>query len=156
MKKKSLHYDIIVGAVLIVISAALFPQTFKFPGTAGIFPQFILVVLAILGIYTLIYGIKETKDTAAKAAAGEEVAPVFSWAKDKLPLLGYALIVVYILLIKPLGFFLSTTLFLVGYMWFLKIRKPLTLALVTVFTDVFLYVLFVILLKLNLPSGILM
>lgn len=155
MKKKTLHYDIIVGAVLIIVSACLFPQTFKFPGTAGIFPQFILVVLAILGIYTLIYGIKETKDLAAKEASGEKTEPVFAWKKDKLPLLGYAFMVVYVLMIQPVGFFVSTTIFMIAFMWFLKIRKPLVMISVTIGTDIFLYVLFVLLLHRSLPAGFL-
>ena len=80
---------------------------------------------------------------------------IFSWEENKLPLLGYALIVVYILLIDVLGFFVSTTIFMVGYMLFLKMRKPLTLMLVTLGVDVFVYFLFVMQLKLNLPSGLL-
>ena len=42
-----------------------------------------------------------------------------------------------------------------GYMLFLKMRKPLTLVLVTLGVDVFVYLLFVMQLKLNLPSGLL-
>ncbi len=152
--KKHLHYDVYVGAFLIVLSTALFPMTFKFPDTAGIFPQFILVVLFILGAYTLFYGMSETKAERKKIEAGEQIESLFSWKSNKLPLLGYALIVIYILLIDVLGFFTSTTIFMIGYMLFLNMRKPLTLVLVTIGVDCFVYVLFVMQLKLNLPSGL--
>ena len=153
--KKHLHYDVYIGILLVLLSVVLFPMTFKFPDTAGIFPQFILVVLCLLGIYTFVYGFAEAKAERKKIEEGQEIKNIFSWEENKLPLLGYALIVVYILLIDVLGFFVSTTIFMVGYMLFLKMRKPLTLMLVPLGVDVFVYFLFVMQLKLNLPSGLL-
>lgn len=153
--KAHLHYDVFVGAFLIVLSVCLFPMTLSFPDTAGIFPQFILVVLFILGIYTLFHGVKETKAERKLIEEGQEVKQLFGWKENKLLMLGYVLIVAYILLIDVLGFFTSTTIFMVGYMFFLKMRKPLTLILVTVGVDCFIYFLFVMQLKLSLPSGLL-
>lgn len=97
--KKHLHYDVYIGILLVVLSVVLFPMTFKFPDTAGIFPQFILVVLCLLGIYTFVYGFAEAKAERKKIEEGQEIKNIFSWEENKLPLLGYALIVVYILLI---------------------------------------------------------
>lgn len=153
--KKHIHYNVFVGLVLIIGAVVLFPMTLKFPDTAGLFPQFILVVLGALGIYTLLDGLKLTKRERKMIEEGQEVTSIFSWQTNKLPMAGYALIVLYILAIKPIGFFVSTTVFMIVYMLFLNMRKPLVLVLVTLGVDLFIYFLFVVQLKLNLPSGIL-
>lgn len=153
--KRHIHYDVVVGIVLMILSCSLFPMTLKFPDTAGLFPQFILIVLFALGIYTLVHGIRESRHEQLLIQNGEEINSVFNWNSDKLPLAGYLIVVAYILAIKPIGFFVSTTIFMVVYMLFLKMKKPSVLILVTVGVDIFIYVLFVLELKLNLPSGIL-
>lgn len=153
--KKHIHYNVFVGLVLLIVSISLFPMTLKFPDTAGLFPQFILIVLGILGVYTLYDGVKCTKRERKLLEEGEEVTSIFSWQANKLPLTGYAIIVLYILAIKPIGFFVSTTVFMIVYMLFLNMKKPLVIALVTLGVDFFIYFLFVMQLKLNLPSGIL-
>lgn len=153
--KKHIHYDVFVGLVLIAVSFALFPMTLKFPDTAGLFPQFILTVLCILGAYTLFHGVYQTKRERKMMEDGQEVTSIFNWQANKLPMAGYVMIVLYILAIKPIGFFVCTTVFMVIYMLFLNMRKPLVLVLVTLGVDCFIYFLFVVQLKLNLPSGIL-
>ena len=67
----------------------------------------------------------------------------------------YLIIMVYVLCIDFIGFFVSTSVFLVGFMVFLNVRKPLTLICVTAGMDLFLYLLFTVGLKLNLPAGLL-
>ncbi len=153
--KKHIHYDVAVGAVLVLLSCVLFPMTFEFPDTADMFPQFILAVLFALGIYTLFHGIRQTRKERVMLERGEEVKAAFTWKESKLPLAGYIIIVLYILAIKPIGFFVSTTVFLVAYMLFLNMKKPVVLITVTLGVDLFVYFLFVMQLNLNLPSGIL-
>lgn len=153
--KKHIHYDVAVGTVLILLSCVLFPMTFKFPDTADMFPQFILAVLFALGIYTLFHGVRQTRKEWGMLERGEEVEAAFSWKESKLPLAGYVIIVLYILAIKPIGFFVSTTVFMVAYMLFLNMKKPVVLIAVTLGVDLFVYFLFVMQLNLNLPSGIL-
>ena len=61
----------------------------------------------------------------------------------------------YIICINFVGFYASTTVFLLAFMLFLNVRKPLVLVGVTAGMDAFLYLLFTIGLKLSLPAGML-
>lgn len=154
--KHYIHQDVWIGGGLTVLCTALFLYTRSFPGQTGIFPRFALGCLIFLGVFTLVNGLKKTKKDRAVLAEGGTVTRDFTWQECKLPAAGYLLMVLYVIAIKPVGFFASTTVFMLVYMWFLKIRKPAVLALVTICVDIFLYALFVFGLKLPLPRGILM
>ena len=154
--KRYIHYDVWIGIVLIVVCSTLFVYTLRFSGQTGIFPRFALGALIILGAYTIYNGIKETKRDRNILNSGGTVTPDLTLKDLKLPSVGYAFMLVYIIAIEPVGFFVSTTVFMLVYMWFLKIRKPAVMILVTLGVDVFLYMLFVFYLKLQLPEGILM
>lgn len=65
-----------------------------------------------------------------------------------------AMVLLYLLGIKFLGFFTSTTLFMIAVMAFLKVRwQYVVIAVVSM--DVLLYLAFVLFLKVTLPTGIL-
>ena len=65
-----------------------------------------------------------------------------------------ALVILYLIGIKYIGFFVSTTIFMIAVMAFLKVPwKYIVIAVVAM--DVLLYVAFVLFLKVKLPSGIL-
>lgn len=152
--KNYIHYDVIIGSIVTLLAFVFYPLTKKFPGTAYLFPQFVLIVLGLLGIYTLVSGIISTKKARKEISEGKTVDDPFQWVHNKLPMAGYLGIVLYVLAIEPLGFFTATSIFLILYMLFLRVRKPLTLVLVTLGVDVFVYVLFVMQLNLSLPEGL--
>jgi hypothetical protein len=152
--KKYVHHDVFISALLLAFSAAFLKTSVNFPELSGIFPQFFLCVLIILSGIVLCRAVKETRRVNALRAKGEAATPNLTLAQIALPMQGVACILAYALAIHYIGFFVSTTAFLVLFMLFLGIRQWQYLVLPTIGTDIFLYLLFVRQLKLSLPAGI--
>ena len=153
--KRYIHHDVFISALLLVFSAVFLKTSANFPELSGVFPQFFLCVLVILAGIILYRAIRETNRINTLRARGEESIPDLTLAQIALPMQGIACIFAYSLAIQSLGFFVSTTAFLVLFMLFLGIRKWQHIVFPTLGTDIFLYVLFVRQLKLSLPAGIL-
>ena len=66
-----------------------------------------------------------------------------------------ALLVVYVLTIKPLGYFIATPLFLIGIMTYLRATRLPWIILVAIGFTGFVYLLFVLFLNLPVPMGLL-
>lgn len=73
----------------------------------------------------------------------------------KYPLIAIVYLLGYIISIKYVGFFVSTFVFLVLFMKFFRIKNHINIFLVSVGINLFIYGLFVNLLKIKLPTGIL-
>ena len=65
-----------------------------------------------------------------------------------------ALLVAYVMTIKPLGYFISTPLFLCAALFFLRATRLLWIVLIAVSFTVFVYLLFVLFLNLPVPMGL--
>ena len=62
--------------------------------------------------------------------------------------------IAYVVLIDKLGFYVSSTLFLLGMMFYLGVRSWKVLTFVTLGVDVLVYLLFGQALSISFPSGI--
>lgn len=151
--KRFMTLDVVISIVLLCFSAVFWYMSCSFPEEARLFPRIFLIVTMVLSALMLWNSLKEQKAKALDSAEScEEIGFV---QRIMLPLQAYCMIVLYVLGIQWIGFFVATTVFMLVFMWYLNVRKPVTLAAVSVGMDIFLYLMFVVGLKLSLPAGIL-
>ena len=122
-------------------------------------PQLIAGIMIGLGILLLIKTLLDWRKQKASADASEEKkAPAGEWIPVAL---SFANLVVYALIFKPVGFLVSTVIYLMAQMLIMSPEKkpsPKSLglyALVTVIAAVAIYFLFTRAFSLPLPKGIL-
>lgn len=108
----------------------------------------LLMVLICINIYGIIKKNKGKESFTLKAFASS--IPAFF--KGKL-FLGIAIVVIASFILEPLGFMVTCFLFLVSYGYLLGDRKYVRLVVVALVVTLFLYVVFGVLLSVNLPRG---
>lgn len=117
----------------------------------NVWPSVILVLLIICVVFNIIKIIRKNKGN-----------PDFSFTKflKTIPgfltskvFIGIAIIVILSFLLEPLGFMPTCLLFLVAYGLLLGDRKYVRLILVSLGVTLVLYILFGVLLQVNLPRG---
>ena len=147
--KKLFTLDVWIGIVLMIFSVWFWILSGSFPEEAQLFPRFFLAANCLLSVLLVINTIRHNRK------GDGETGGAVNWKELAAIIEAYLIIMVYVLCIDFIGFFVSTSVFLVGFMVFLNVRKPLTLICVTAGMDLFLYLLFTVGLKLNLPAGLL-
>ena len=133
--------------LLLVFAAAGFVLTMGFPAPAqpldpgpAAFPRLIAGGLAILALLQLL-----------EPGKGEEQLPR---GRQALKVVGVlVLLLVYAAVLKPLGYIVSTVIFLVGALILADVRRPLPLILMPVGLAVVLFYVFYELLRVSLPRG---
>ena len=117
------------------------------------FPQLFLTVTFILSVLLVVTGVIEQGKKLKEGGAADEKGFL---EKLILPCKAYCIMVLYIIGVRIIGFFAATSVFMLAFMYFLKVRRPVVLLGVTAGMDLFLYVMFCLGLKLSLPAGILL
>lgn len=148
------HHDVFLGLLISLGSIGLLLMSAEFPGETARFPKVILSFFGFCGFWTLFKGIVKTR--LLSQGKNDEVPdkPV-SLASMGKPFLCLLSVIAYVLGIKFLGFFASTTVFLVAFMYIAKVNSWTKIVLVTMGANVFLYLLFVQQLHVQLPAGLL-
>ncbi len=139
MKKNEIKF----GLFIMAASVFYYAVSSSLPKEAGYYPKFIGVVALVLSAIYLIQTAK-TENNQASPFSG------VNWNQLFL-ILGLSL--VYIILLKPVGYFMSTFLYLVIALIGLKttVRNSL---LVAVGTGLFMFIVFKTFLSVPLPMGI--
>ena len=119
--------DTLIGAVLLVLSVAVFWHTFTFPAIPGqpygaaLFPRTVSIGLAIVSVLLILQGMR----------SGEPLLRVRGGANGRL--LAFTVTVAslffYLLLSDVLGFIICSTLMLIALMWSYGVRPKLLLPL---------------------------
>ena len=138
-----------IGVVAFVYAVALFflSMTLKLPKPAQAYPLFVLLLaLTTLYVVQMIIGAKK-KGVESGMEDFKDFLP-----KQFFPVL--AMIVVYLVLMYFVGFYISTALFMVVSLLFLKVKKWQIL-LSTAVILVLVYCAFTLFLGVKLPMGIL-
>lgn len=128
-----------VGAAIMAYRMGL--GTLAFPGS-GFFPFWVSVILAVISIFYLL------------TQLGPEVVTLPLWTRRAWlkPLLGGALMFLYVFLLAWIGFPLAT--FLLFVIWLgMEREKPLTIGLVATIGTLCVYLLFNRFLQIPLPVG---
>ena len=120
-------------------------------------PQLIAGIMIGLGILLFISTFLKLRRETSQAPKEEK-----DGGKEWIPtLLSFANIIVYVLIFKPVGFIISTFIFLVAQMWIMSpVRKPSLKqagiwVLIAVITTLAIYFLFTKAFSMPLPKGIL-
>ncbi|WP_180994104.1 tripartite tricarboxylate transporter TctB family protein [Bacillus sp. Marseille-P3661] len=158
----SRYKDIISGTFLFLVAVVLYVATYSIQSftDAGygvtFVPRVVAIIIAFLSLLVLIQAIKN-----AKANSNDVVEKDSEYAPNyKSTFLTFVLIIIYMIMLQPVGFILSTTLYLVLQMFILsnfnRDRKKIILFItISTISSVSLYFIFVNLLSVILPAGIL-
>ena len=144
MKLRNIHANVWIGGVLIILSAIFYGMAGKFVNpSAAVWPRAVLVGIIILSALLVLNGVKQT---AAHADPGLIPLDII-----KGPMAALLVIVVYAVLMKFTGYFVSTAIFLPFGMFALGQRNWKAILGVTVGLELFVHVLFVMQLQLRMP-----
>lgn len=142
---KKLHVDVYAGGVMILFAIFWGKIALGFPEVPRRFPMFIACAFALIGVLVALGGVKKTR-----ASGGETDSPIV-WGKFKYVAVGFAMIAVYAFLMNTIHFFPATLIFTPVLMYFLRVRKPIVLIATDLILNGCLYLMFIVLLKIQLP-----
>lgn len=142
--------DIGVVGFMYAVCAFFLVMTLKLKKAAQIYPFFIITVLFML---TAAYTVKMVFMYRSEGAMND-VSQVFSGFKGKqfFTMLGFSII--YLGLMRMVGFYLSSLVYLVGTLLFFKVPKK-HIAITSVVMALLVYCAFTLFLKVPLPVGLL-
>ena len=121
------------------------------PSGAALFPRVLLIALFCFSIITFYRGIKKSILIVRTRNQKE----VLTHSKLKLSLSILIVFIMYAISIKYLGFFVSTTIFLIGFLKFCGVQNFRKILISAIITDLLIYALFVVQFNIFFPKGIL-
>ncbi len=137
--------DQITAVVVFILGTTGYFSTGSIPAESAVFPKAIFIftiILAVLLFVSTFFGFSLQENKEEKP----------NYKRVALLLISS---VIYYLLINPLGYLIATPIFLVVVSYLLELRKVKTLILYPIGFSIFLYICFVVLLRVPLPMGIL-
>lgn len=148
--------NIITGFIFIALSIFIFVQSLNFQQTmiidnfigAAFFPRMIAVILLILSAILIISSILE-KD------GHDESSSIFKWETFKLPLVGVAVLFIYIMLLDKLGFIIDTIILNIVLLTIFKYENKMLTLLLSCAITLVIFQVFQKMLMVPLPSGLL-
>lgn len=140
--------DLLVSVVMICTGIAAFLKASDFPGESRLMPY---IYSSLLVLVAILIGLR-----ALLGKGGAEVEDP-AWKDEPIPrvFLVMGLILGYIASIQMLGFYTSTTLFILVFMGVFHAASLWTSAVVSLGTSVTVYFFFEVLLHIPVPKGIL-
>ncbi len=124
------------------------------PAGAAQFPKVILGCFIAFGLWIAYKGIVKTL-LIQKGHEDQVKDKPLALKQMSRPMACLAGVIVYVAIIKITGFFVASTIFTLLFMKFYGLKSLKKMLLVTLGMNVFLYVLFVMQLKVQLPEGML-
>jgi integral membrane sensor domain MASE1 len=154
---------IAIAAVLAIAFALTFlSKAVSLPKTAGYTPKILIAIVILLSVLMIVESYyKEKNNIQAKRRIDERSEEDEDPDEDKTPIdykkafLFGIMIAIYIFTMKPIGYFIVTPLFVIIAYRFLKSTSWKNTILISAGFTVFVYLLFVLFLKLPVPMGIL-
>jgi putative tricarboxylic transport membrane protein len=134
----------LIIAVLLYCSTASYPAMVQ--GSTARYVRFLGVMLGLLCSLELFFLLKKKKQEGGTEKLVMGSKPLLFWGL-------FIILLVYAVLLTPLGFYLSSALFLPASMLLLGARKPLTISLSTAGVLLFVYLVFALLLEVPLPES---
>ncbi len=149
---KRLHPDVVISIIGLIFAAVMLFQIHGYPDDVKMFPSIFLYLFMLFMAIVLVRGIKRSVHT-------EGVSKKEFWCSPAVihnPIITAVLVIIYVTLIYFLGFYISTALFMLITMLYYGSRKWMINLAVTTGMLIFCYVLFEILLSVQLPAGIIL
>jgi hypothetical protein len=153
-----LSKDMCLGIFLILLAIAAYLETLSYPINSAYFPRFIIVLLALLGVATVLKEIIQremSKDINQKEALPKD-EKVALWVTPKVKKVSVMVFssLVYMVVMNYVGFFVTTSVYLPIMIRLLGIRKLRTIFLSSFLVVFFIYLIFVVFLHVPFPDGI--
>lgn len=136
--------DVYFSIILLLFIGFVFQQTYNFPEEAALFPRVFAASLAILTVMLLIKSLKDLKTNTS-----EEIKKLGDY---KRPILIIAGLIIYTLILKLLGYIIATFLLSAYVIYVLGYRDTKKLVLTSGMGVVLTYVVFKMVLGVNLPE----
>lgn len=140
--KTKINSDVILGILLIVVSAAIFATASGYPSGAALYPKGLSVLIALLSASVVWTGLKKGQEPNGKESVTFELV--------KKPVIVYLMMAAYIAGFRILGFFVATPIFIFSLLFYLKGGTWKRCLLVAAIFTVLCYIGFVILMKVPL------
>ena len=142
--------EFIILSVFLVTAVLLYSSTASYPvmvqGSTARYVRFLGVALGLLCALELFFLLKKKPQEEGPNKLTMASKPVRFWGL-------FSLLLLYAVVLTPLGFYLSSALFLPLAMLLLGARKPLTISLSTAGVLLFVYLVFALLLEVPLPES---
>jgi len=159
------YKDVFCGSFLIVLAAVLFILSFGIRSVAlnlikaDFFPRLDAALLLVLGMILIVTGMLKARSYQPEAESSS--VPFWKYDPTVSMLETLALIALYITVLKPVGFIISTMAYLVIQMFVLTPKEKrnkknlLVFCVISLIVSVVVYLVFVKVFYLMLPAGIL-
>jgi putative tricarboxylic transport membrane protein len=141
--------DVYFGGISLSVLLFFHTVANKLGPGSRVFPVLFLYIAEIISALILISGIRNTFRNKDNSAFG------FSFQIIKFPLLYYCFILLYAIGIFVIGFFVSTTIFVVVSMILMKYRRKMPIICTTIGVITFVYLVFVVVLSVRMPQALL-
>ena len=141
--KRKINSDIVIGILLVVVSAAIFATASGYPEGAALYPKGLAVLIALFSVSIIWTGFK-------KSAAGETGEEAVTFDLVKQPVLVYLFMALYIAGFRFLGFFVATPVFIFSVLLYLKAGSWKRCLLVSAIFTLLCYIGFVIIMSVPL------
>lgn len=152
-KQILIHQDIPVCIVIIAIGILFIVESFQYPIETARFPIFIASIMSVLTCLVLVGAIKKSVEMSKGTAS--DAAGFIKWEHLKSPLIFTVSIMIYVLGIYYVGFFSSTALFIVSFLFLQGFKNLKVALLLAVGGDLLFFLLFTVVLGVQLPTGLL-
>lgn len=141
---KNIKREVWIGLILLLISLYFLKvaQTF---GEGSKYPSVILTTFGILSFGLLVQGIYYTLHPQNY----KQDTPKIVWNDLKKPLMCFALVIVYVVLLKLINFFIATAIFIPPIMKLYGERSVRNIILTIIGLELFVYIVFVQILNVN-------
>lgn len=147
MKKQKSIQDTAITLFLITLCIFVFVTAGGFKGESGMFPRIVAAVTLLLCLMQLAANLHAFA-LVAKAPAEKSVRPATGFIKASVSLIAY------VVLIFILGYYVATILYLLFAIYLFGFQKKLPLALIVAGMITGIYLLFTLLLRVGLPTGL--
>ena len=149
------HQDVVLALFFFCMSGIFYAGAHSFPKNIAQFPRLFSLIMAALTIPVLVKGIIKSKKLAAALKHNPNTYNEISWKEAKYPIIVCIVLLAYILGILYIGFFVSSAVFMVAFMFVLGYKNWPVVIGTTVALLGTIYFVFVRFLAMNLPRGML-
>ena len=142
--------DIGVVGFMYAVCAFFYVYSFELSDSSKSYPRFTIILLFGLTTLYLIQMVLRARKFGVESGVDE----IFEGFQAKQFFVSFALVVIYFFMMKFLGFFSATTIYLVAALVYLRV--PVVHSVITVVgVDAMIYLAFVMFLGVKLPKGLL-
>jgi len=146
-ERRKINIDVFIGIILTALSGFFFYETIKLHPVAARFPKVVFGLFIGMSLLLILFGIRKT----LKPALAQKSDFQLNLRVIRAPMLVFAIVCGYMVLMYFTGFFISTIIFVPAFMILYGVKKVRTIILTDVILNLFVYLVFVKLLRVVMP-----